>query len=180
VPLHPVAKSILSKQEKDFRKQFGRKPTRGDRIFFQALEKPHEHMQEAFKEAGLASGVDRAKVYASWKTGLIITTDRLDLFTDSELDEFRAAAEEYDQLVAKGIDPFNTDQPFPESINRKFVQLLQAVSKSPLTLASIIDRGVRRRLHEADFFQAIFASQALHFLKGYVSALRLDDFDGGF
>jgi hypothetical protein len=46
-------------------------------------------------------------------------------------------------------------------------------------LASILDRGVKRRLEPPAFYQMLFSSQALYFLKRFCSAMRLDDFDGG-
>jgi hypothetical protein len=53
------------------------------------------------------------------------------------------------------------------------------VAEIPIVLASILDRGPRGALDEVAFFQLLFVSQSLAFLKKYCSAIQADDFDGG-
>jgi hypothetical protein len=98
---------MLQKQESDFKGKFGRKPGRHDRIFLETYKRSPDQFDEDFKNAALESGLDRAKVYASWKTGLLPTTGRLDIFTELELDEWTSAVDEYYQLEEDGVDISN-------------------------------------------------------------------------
>jgi hypothetical protein len=153
VRIHPKLKPLLLRQKREFNKLFGRKPGKDDRVFFQDFQKSPEQMGEDLREAALSAGIEPAKVYAMWKTGLIVTSDRLNLFTDLELDEYRSAAEEYDDLTAQGIDPFEPESPLSESQGRKLVELLQQVARAPVMLARIVDRGVKRIVKESEFFK---------------------------
>jgi hypothetical protein len=127
----------------------------------------------------LASGLDRAKVYATWKTGLVPTTETLNIFTDMELEEWRDAVDEFYELQEKGIDPLYSGPKFSKRDNAAFVELIRLVNRAPLILASILDRGPAVTLAPSGFFRMLFASQALFFLKKYCTAMNLDGFDGG-
>ena len=179
VPIPPLLIRQLKQQQKEFKDYFGRKPGKGDRVFFKQFDESSEdHYWETTIETALSVGVRPATVYAMKKTGLFPVEGELDRFTQLELDEFEVAAEEYKALKKRGVDPLLRNPPFSEAQSRKFSELIKLVSRAPLILASIVDRGSMRPIQPVNFFQLLFATQALHFLKRFRLALSLDYFDG--
>lgn len=175
--ISPQLRRVLLQQKKEFREKFGRNPGKGDLVFYQQLTTTPEEFDDAFKDAALSAGIEPAKVYAAIKLGFIPVEDRLDHFSDVDLQEWTEAVEEYGELVAAGTDPFNeADQSIPNQAT--FVELIRLISDAPLILASILNARVGRTLEPAAFYQMIFCSQGLYFLKRFCSAMRLDDFDG--
>ncbi len=146
VPIPPLLIRQLKQQQKEFKDYFGRKPGKGDRVFFKQFDESSEdHYWETTIETALSVGVRPATVYAMKKTGLF---------------------------------PLLRNPPFSEAQSRKFSELIKLVSRAPLILASIVDRGLMRPIQPVNFFQLLFATQALHFLKRFRLALSLDYFDG--
>jgi hypothetical protein len=179
VPIPRFLIRQLKQQEKEFKDCFGRKPSKGDRVFFRQFDESSEdHYWDTMIETALSVGVPTATVYAMQKTGLTPVEGLLDRFTQLELDEFEEAAKEYEALKKKGIDPLRRGHPFSEAQSKKFSELIKLISRAPLILSSIIDRGSARPIQPKEFFQFLFATQALHFLKRFRQGLRLDDFDG--
>jgi hypothetical protein len=89
VKIPPALRRGLLRQQQEFRHLFGRGPTKREPVFFKlGYQITPEELREKTKEIALSVGVEPEKVYAIWKTGLMITSDRLDVFTDLELREF--------------------------------------------------------------------------------------------
>lgn len=179
IKIPPAGMAILRRQKREFRQHFGREPGPHDTVFFQQLEFPNNYFKDGVREAGLAAGIDPAKVYASWKTGLTPVEGHLDRFTELELDEFELAAKEYRTKVAQGEEPFEEGLPFAKKERLQFSKLVAQLEKCPLVLASILSKEVRKELKAADFFQMFFATQALYFLRRFCSSMKSEDFDGG-
>lgn len=85
-----------------FVEKFGREPRPEDPVFFDPeADEPREmtsaQVAEIEREASKAmreAGLSEAYIYAWKKTGMLLTQDNEDLFTEEELDEFDAAMDE--------------------------------------------------------------------------------------
>jgi hypothetical protein len=174
----PQLRRVLLQQKKEFKEKFGRNPRKKDPVFYQQLTTPPEEFDDTFKDAALAAGIEPAKVYAALKLGFIPIEDRLDHFSDVELREWMEAVTEYEESLETGVDLLDdgADQPMPNQ--GAFVELIRLIADGPLMLASVLDAGVKQKLEPPAFYQMLFSSQALYFLKRFCSAMRLDDFDG--
>src|ERR1700726_1588884 len=74
VPIHPKLDILLRKLLKEFKNDFGRSPGKRDLVMYDAFfRSPPEEMREKMKQAALDAGVAPPVVYATWKTGLIVS-----------------------------------------------------------------------------------------------------------
>jgi hypothetical protein len=79
IPINRETAEIIAQQKKLFREQFGREPGPDDPLFF-----------------------DPSVVYAMNKTGRIVTEANLEFLTDTELQEWNDAVNEYRQKIETG------------------------------------------------------------------------------
>jgi hypothetical protein len=93
IPLSDEMADLLEEQRQSFIAEHGREPNPDDPLFPEMphLEHAEHHIIQAMKEAG----IDPAIVYATEKTGRMVTEENQDLLSDMELDEWNAAIEEY-------------------------------------------------------------------------------------
>ena len=110
IPINHETAQIIAQQKKLFREQFGREPGPDDPLFvepnvvvpqFLSDESTDEIWKSLLQAAG-DSGIDPAIVYAMNKTGRIVTETNLEFLTDSELQEWNDAVNEYDQNIESG------------------------------------------------------------------------------
>jgi len=97
-----------------FREQFGREPGLDDPLFFDPgvaapqflSDKSTDEIWKSLLQAAGDSGIDPAIVYAIVyamnKTGRIVTEANLELQTDSEVQEWSDAVNEYRQKIESG------------------------------------------------------------------------------
>ena len=110
VPLSPEAREIIQEQLEAFKAKFGREPVGDDPIFFD----PDESEPKPFSQAKADSvwnqmlaamgkaGLPADKIYASRKTGRIVTTENMDLLLPEEIQEWNEAIQEYHDLLGAG------------------------------------------------------------------------------
>jgi hypothetical protein len=110
IPINREIAEIIAQQKKLFREQFGREPGPDDPLFFvpsvvvpQFLsDESTDEMWKSLLQAADNSGLDPATVYAMNKTGRIVTEANLEFLTDSELQEWNDAVNEYRQKIETG------------------------------------------------------------------------------
>jgi hypothetical protein len=110
IPINHETAEIIAQQKKLFREQFGREPGPEDPLFFDpgvaapqflSDESTDEIWKSLLQVAG-DSGIDPAIVYAMNKTGRMVTEANLEFLTDSELQEWNDAVNEYRQKIESG------------------------------------------------------------------------------
>jgi hypothetical protein len=109
IPISRVTE-IIAQQKKRFREQFGREPGPDDPLFFDpSVAVPQFRSDESTDEIWKSllqavgdSGIDPVIVYAMNKTGRIVTEANLEFLTDSELQEWNDAVNEYRQKLESG------------------------------------------------------------------------------
>jgi hypothetical protein len=100
IPMSDGLAEIVEEQKRKFQEKHGRDVGPKDKLFFDAppLEHAEHFMVEAMKKAGL----DPALIYAFEKTGMLVTEVNQHLISESDLDQWEAAIDEYESL--QGID----------------------------------------------------------------------------
>ncbi len=104
VPLTPDGHEALLRQREAFIKKFGREPGPDDPVFFDPdADTPQpldlERYEKDLADAMAAAGIDPRLIYASRKTGLLVTEENLDKLPEEALEEWNAALDEYDELT---------------------------------------------------------------------------------
>jgi len=94
IPLNDEALELIQGQMQNFRDTFGREPEPHDRLFWEEPEHLEHRLSQAMREAGLPPGL----IYAFEKTGRLVSDENVDLISQEDLDEWRAAVEEFDRL----------------------------------------------------------------------------------
>jgi hypothetical protein len=110
IPINRETAEIIAQQKKLFREQFGREPGPDDPLFFdpsvvvpQLLsDESTDEIWKSLLQAAGNSGIDPAIAYAMNKTGRIVTEANLEFLTDSELQEWNDAVNEYRQKIETG------------------------------------------------------------------------------
>jgi hypothetical protein len=100
IPLTEPAMEALAKQRERFRLKFGREPGPNDRVFFDPnAAEPREmnpaEVASAMVRAMEKAGIDPAKIYAYAKTGMIVSEENSDNWSEEDLAEWRGAIDEY-------------------------------------------------------------------------------------
>jgi hypothetical protein len=100
IPIDPTVREILEEQRKKFVAQFGREPGPDDKIFFDIDPEEHERVVvNAMQEARLSPGF----IYAYKKTGMIVTSENQDLWSEQDLVEWEAAWDEWEAIESGEI-----------------------------------------------------------------------------
>ena len=110
VPIDQETAEIIAQQNKLFREQFGREPGPEDPFFFDPgvltpqflSDESQEEVWRSLLQTAGNSGMDPAIVYAMNKTGRIVTETNLAFLTDSDLQEWNDAVDEYNRKVESG------------------------------------------------------------------------------
>ena len=102
-PISPEMADILQAQRQKFFDLHGREPEPNDPVFFDMP--PLEHVEHQMVEAMKKAGIDPAFIYAYEKTGLLVTEENQHLISESDLDEWQAAIEEYETKHGKKKPP---------------------------------------------------------------------------
>jgi len=97
----------LQEQLAKFRAKFGRDPGPHDPVFFDPdADEPRpldlDKADEAMLEAMRAAGIRPALIHATMKTGMLMTTDNQDEFSDEEIAAWQDAIAEYEELQRCG------------------------------------------------------------------------------
>ena len=104
VPLTPDAHEALLRQREAFIEKFGREPGPDDPVFFDPdADTPQpldlERYEKDLADAMAAAGIDPRLIYASRKTGLLVTEENLDKLPAEVLEEWNAARDELKALL---------------------------------------------------------------------------------
>jgi len=93
MPITDGIADLLEEQRQAFIAKHGREPGPDDLVF---PDMPHpEHAEHQMIEAMKEAGIDPAIIYATEKTGRLVTEDNIDRLSGVELEEWNAAIEEY-------------------------------------------------------------------------------------
>jgi len=93
MPISDEMSDLLDEQRQAFIAKHGREPGPDDPVI---PDMPHfEHAEHQMIEAMKEAGIDPAIIYATEKTGRIVSEANMNLLSDVELDEWNAAIEEY-------------------------------------------------------------------------------------
>jgi hypothetical protein len=110
IPINHETAEIIARQKKLFREQFGREPGPDDPLFFDPgvaapqflSDESTDEIWKSLLQAAGDSGIDPAVVYAMNKTGRMVTEANLEFLTDSELQEWNDAVNEYRKKIESG------------------------------------------------------------------------------
>ena len=99
---------MLEEQRAAFRRKFGREPGPDDPVFFDPdADTPQPMDLEAVEResimAMVKAGIDPAFIYASRKTGLIVTEENQHLLTEEDRQAWMDALAEYDEMVRREL-----------------------------------------------------------------------------
>lgn len=135
IPISDELGIILKSQEAEFIETFGRKPRKGDPVFFQTFYISNKDLERETLKAMKAASTPPPLVYAYRKTGRIVTTGNKSLLTPRELEEWQDAIDEYYAAVEIGqkIDLFNEDDEFTGFLK-------DAIRKNQIVGGSFIDK----------------------------------------
>ncbi len=102
----PELREAMGRQLEAFRRKFGRAPRPDEPVFFDPdVDTPREleadKLQSQMIEAMVAAGVEPAKIYAYHKTGLLPTNDNLHLLSKEDIEQWKAAIAEYENVKGK-------------------------------------------------------------------------------
>jgi hypothetical protein len=111
IPLTPELIEMFKLQKQRFVEKFGREPGPHDPIFFDEKADAPQYRKQAEVSAKFdemldraqAAGVDPAKIYASRKTGRMVTEHNMKYLTREDIDEWEAAIDEYHEKIKPGI-----------------------------------------------------------------------------
>ena len=93
MPLSDDMSDLLTELRQAFVAEHGREPGPDDLVF---PNMPHpEHAEHQMIEIMKKAGIDPAIIYATEKTGRLVTEENQHLLSDQELDEWNSAMEEY-------------------------------------------------------------------------------------
>jgi hypothetical protein len=108
VPLTPRTRELLDEQMKRFVEKFGRQPGPNDPVFFDpAADTPMPvkvdaaKMRSEFGEVAKKAGVPEELIYATNKTGILLTSENRHLVPDNEVKEFEDAVREYREMFGE-------------------------------------------------------------------------------
>jgi hypothetical protein len=93
IPISDEMAEILQDLRQAFIAEHGREPGPDDAVFPDMP--PLEHMEHQMIEIMKQAGIDPAIIYATEKTGRIVSEENMDLLSDAELQEWDDAIEEY-------------------------------------------------------------------------------------
>ena len=110
IALNRETAEIIAEQKKLFRERFGRESGPDDPLFFEPRVAVPQFLSNAstdevwksLLQAAGDSGIDPAVVYAMNKTGRIVTETSLKFLTDSDLQEWSDAVDEYNRKLESG------------------------------------------------------------------------------
>lgn len=86
----------LHRAEEEFIKIFGRKPAKEDPVFLEKYLISEFDLDQTLSDAMEAADIDPAIIYATQKTGLIVSSSNIRKLTDLELKQWNDAIAEYD------------------------------------------------------------------------------------
>jgi hypothetical protein len=104
--MNPELRSAIEQQLQAFRDKFGREPDPDDPLFFDpdydqpTPANPDKYWAEIVRAMG-AAGIEPAKIYATQKTGLMPSRENWHLLSQRDRDEWAAAVEEYETMIAQ-------------------------------------------------------------------------------
>lgn len=129
VRLTKEAIEIFQRADQRFRETFGRKQRASDPVFFEKYYTSERDFNLVTFKAMKAAGVAPSVLYASRKTGFLVTKDRRDMLSTEEEREWNAAIDEYYDAIESGADPKDVlegDKP-PEFL-QEYIRRNQIVS----------------------------------------------------
>lgn len=100
IPMHPEAKSILENEKLRFKHVFGRVPNDMDYVQGGVLLRD---LKRGYKLMKRNNAFDKAWLYASDKTGYMLTEENQDLIPEREVKEFQKYVKEYRNLMKSKI-----------------------------------------------------------------------------
>lgn len=106
IPIHPDLEPILKGEKVRFKKIFGRMPGNEDYIQGGVLLRDFKRGYKLMKRNNV---VDKAWLYASYKTGIMLTDENKDLLPQKDIKEFIKYVHEYKKLMKSKIKGNNVN-----------------------------------------------------------------------
>lgn len=100
-------KATLDDAEAAFRRVFGRKQQRRDRVLLLGLRQSPKDCRRQFREAAAAAELPGAVLYATEQTGLIVTEENRQRLSPRDRADWDEAVQEYLEAEEEGIDLLN-------------------------------------------------------------------------
>lgn len=100
IPIHPELDLRFREEKIKFKKLFGRTPGKNDFIAGGVLEKDLKRFYKLMKREGT---IDRAWLYASDMTGLMLSEENMDFLSEREINEFLNTMKQYERMMKSKI-----------------------------------------------------------------------------
>lgn len=126
IPIHPDLDSIFKHEKIRFKKIFGRMPGNDDYILGGVLLKDLKREYKLIKRENV---INQAWLYASHKTGIMLTEENRDSFPERDIKEFTKYTQEYKKLMKS-------------KIKNKTCNILQAVEATNFFLESMLSDDI--------------------------------------
>ena len=126
IPIHPDLDPIFKHEKIRFKKIFGRMPGNDDYILGGVLLKDLKRENKLIKRENV---INQAWLYASHKTGIMLTEENRDSFPERDIKEFTKYTQEYKKLMKS-------------KIKNKTCNILQAVEATNFFLESMLSDDI--------------------------------------
>lgn len=131
IPIHPDLKIVLDEEALKFKRIFGRMPGNDDYVFGGVLFKD---LKRAYKLMKRKNIVDKAWLYASEQTGIMLTKENQDLISEKDAKEFISYIKKYQKLMKSKIKGGKWNS-------------LQAVESTNFILETMINRDLNDMIY---------------------------------
>ena len=143
IPMHPELVPIFRNEKIKFKKLFGRMPGDNDYTMGGILLKD---LNRGYKMIKRKEVVDRAWLYASNKTGLMITEQNQDLIPNRDIHEFKKYMSEYEKLMKSKI---KSDE----------CNIIQAVEAISFILEDLVEEKIEDMIYVLNLFVNFYSPE---------------------
>jgi hypothetical protein len=160
IPLTSGLKEAVQEAFVEFKKVFGRKPGKKDRVLVGQYLFNEEHHWSMVIKTGQAANTPEELIFAWRRTDFILAEQNQHLVPEVRKEEWRDAIDEYFDLKDRGFDPFYIFSP----LDPKQYELYKILKESISTIIIVASAAIhdRKRIRaDSDFFQFFFVSRAL-------------------
>jgi hypothetical protein len=162
--IHPRLKPELENALLEFKKMFGRKPGRGDPVFFsQHLTGDDDFWQHA-KSVGRVAGAREELIFAWRRSGFIVGEHSREIMPESDYEEWVSAIDEYFLLKEEGYDPFFVFTYLSGDEYDKYKRLIELLDHVIIVLG-LATTNPKRLSESSHYFRYLLIGRAIRSLR---------------
>jgi hypothetical protein len=164
IKIHPRLKPMLEDASRRFMKVFGRKPGRGDPVFFQQHLASEEDYWQNVRTAGKSAGTRDELIFAWRRSGFIVGKHSRKIMPDNEYQEWKDAIDEYFILKEEGVDPFHVFTYLSGEDYEKYKALVDRLDDGIIAVGSALSEPKKIR-DSANYFRYLLMGRAIRSLR---------------